>query len=134
MSYQPDNDTLLFRVIEIPIVPVHLAVVGNTQIIPAVPRPDIPVTRIAAQWASGLELSAGGAAMAQIATGYDESAELWGPCEFVTPIVDASLDETIDDETRGGLQVGRDLLGSLTITFAGPAGLLMLTRSPLESS
>jgi hypothetical protein len=78
-----------------PLAWVHLDVAGGTQIVPAILRPDLPVTVIASQWAEALGLSQGAGVLAQIATGGDDSAEKWGPCERITPKVSEDLNDAI---------------------------------------
>ncbi len=109
-----------------PLAWVHLDVAGGTQIVPAILRPDLPVTVIASQWAEALGLSEGAAVLAQIATGGDDSAEQWGPCEYITPNVSKDLDDEIGDDAVGGLLLGQDFLQEIIVTLLGPARLMIL--------
>lgn len=113
-----------------PVAFVHLDIVGTTQIVRAILRPDLPTSVIAAQWAAALELSAGAGVMAQLATRDDEGAELWGPAELITPEVDNALDDQIDDDGTGGFLVGHDLLEDLWITYVGPVRIVLMAVSP----
>jgi hypothetical protein len=111
-----------------PQVPIHLTVVGSTQIVTGVVRPDLRVSRMAAQWASALDLSIGAGVVAQLATGLGPEAELWGPGELITPEVDPSLDENVTDDMSGGFLVGQDFLHTVWMTVVGPHQLLAFTR------
>jgi hypothetical protein len=79
-----------------------------------------------AQWAEGLGLSRGAAVLAQIATGSDDTAEQWGPCEYITPEVSEALDGEIREDTVGGLLLGQDFLQAIIINLLGPARLMVL--------
>jgi hypothetical protein len=109
-----------------PLVWVHLDVAGGTQIVPAIVRPDLPITVIASQWAEGLGLSRGAAVLAQIATGGDDTAEQWGPCEYITPEVSEALDGEIREDAVGGLLLGQDFLQAIIVNLLGPARLMVL--------
>lgn len=109
-----------------PLAWVHLDVAGGTQIVPAILRPDLPITVIALQWAEALGLSHGAAVLAQIVTGGDDSAEKWGPCEYITPNVSKDLDDEIGDDAVGGLLIGQDFLQAIIVTLLGPARLMIL--------
>lgn len=111
-----------------PVVWVHLDVAGGTQIVPATIRPDLAVTTIASQWAEALGLSRGGGVLAQIATRADEAAELWGPCERITPEVSQALDSDIGEDAVGGLLLGQDFLQAIIVTLLGPSRLMVLLR------
>ena len=105
-----------------PVAPVHLDVVGSTQVVYAVLRPDLAVSEIAEQWRAALELSAGAGVLAQLATSSGPDAELWGPCERITPTVRHELNGQIDPQTAiGGLLLGRDFLDSVVLAYVGPA-------------
>lgn len=110
------------------VVQTQLDVVDSTQIVPAILRPDLPVSVIAAQWALALGLSEGAAVLAQIATANDADAELWGPCELLTPQISPALDKELGDDFVGGLLLGQDFLKSLIVTLLGPASLIVLLR------
>jgi hypothetical protein len=112
----------------LPLLWVHLDVAGGTQIIPAILRADLPITVIAAQWADALGLSRGAGVLAQIATQGDDAAELWGPCERITPVVSDALDQEIGDNAVGGLLLGQDFLQAIILTLLGPARLMVLLR------
>lgn len=110
------------------VVQIQLDFVGSTQIVPAILRPDLPVSVIAAQWAASLGLSEGAAVLVQIATSNDAQAELWGPCELLTPQVSHTLDQEVGEDFVGGLLLGQDFLKSLIVTLLGPASLIVLLR------
>jgi len=117
----------------LPVVSLHLDVASvGTQIVNAILRPDLAVTHIAEQWRSAVELSEGAAVLAQLATSSDAGAQLWGPCEMITPTIEPALDAEIDPLTAiGGLLLGRDLLGSLVVMFIGPLErVAIITRDP----
>jgi hypothetical protein len=129
-----DGLSLIFRFdeeLKVPMAPVHLDVSGGTQIVPAIIRPDLLTTVVAQQWADALGLSRGAAALAQIATKYDDSADLWGPCERLTPLVELKLDSEIDERrATGGFLLGQDFLQTIAVTLLGPAQLLVLSHEP----
>ena len=112
----------------LPLVPAHLDVVGTTQIVPAILRPDLTVTVLAAQWAEALGLSRGAAVLVQLATRNDDQAEFWGPCEMITPEVDDALDAEVTEDAVGGLLLGQDFLQSVIVTLLGPARLIVLLK------
>lgn len=127
-----DGNTLVFRMNEdgsLPSIPVRLDLSGHFQIIPAELRLDVRRSQIASQWAEALGLSAGAAALAQVATRLDDSAEQWGPCEYLTPEVSPALDSEIDDQTAvGGFWLGQDFLRSIVVTVLGPVQLVALSN------
>jgi hypothetical protein len=124
---------VLRRTDGLPIVPLNLDVVGSTQIVPALLRPDLNVSRIAPIWASGLELSHGAAVLAQLATRYDDAAALWGPCQMITPVIDPALDEALAEEGVGGVMLGNDLLQHVWLTLVGPAGLIVVMTAEADN-
>jgi hypothetical protein len=111
-----------------PLAWIHLDVAGGTQIVPAILRPDLPVTVIASQWAEALGLSQGAGVLAQIATRGDDSGEKWGPCERITPKVSEDLNDAIGDDAVGGLLLGQDFLQAIIVTLLGPARLMVLLK------
>jgi hypothetical protein len=66
--------------------------------------------------------------LAQVATRSDAAAELWGPCERITPEVSEALDAEITDDAVGGLHLGQDFLQAIIVTLLGPAKLMVLLR------
>jgi len=120
LRYGGDGSVLL--------VSAHLDVAGGTQIVPAILRPDLAVTVLARQWAEALGLSRGAGVLVQIATRDDDAAELWGPCERITPEVSDDLDEEVSSDAVGGLLLGQDFLQSVIVTLLGPARLIVLLR------
>jgi hypothetical protein len=109
---------------------VHLVVVDSTQIVTAVLRPDTQQTRIAAQWAESLGLSPGAGMIARLAV---DEQELWGPDALITPIVEDSLDDEIDDEGVGGLVLANDFLHTVWVTFMGEHKLVVISYQPSEA-
>jgi hypothetical protein len=107
-----------------PVALVSLEVAGNSQIVTAILRPDLPVSTISSRWAAGLGLSSGGAAIAQLVAREEEH---WGPAERITPQVKEALDAWIDDEGLGGFLLGHDFLQSVWLTYLSPAGLVVIT-------
>lgn len=137
MNGEPeDEEPLVFRYGgdsgEPAYVPLRLTVVGNEQIVLAEIHPELPVSRIAAQWASALDLSHGASVVAHLVSGAGDDAEEWGPGEMLTPEVDAELDYEITDEGSGGFLLGRDFLRLLWVVFLGPVGVVVFMRSPDE--
>ncbi len=108
----------------------QLEVVGFTQIVPAIVRLDLDHSEIAGRWAAALELSPGAGAMVQLMTEADDSADPWGPCERLTPIVSQALDAEITPQETGGFLLGHDFLRHLWITTLGDSRLVVINRTP----
>ncbi len=106
---------------------VHLDVVGSTQFVVAVLRPDIAQSRIARRWAEALGLSPGAGVIARLAV---SEHELWGPAPLITPVVDDALDTEIDEAGGGGLVLGNDFLHTMWVTFIGEQRIVVLTYQP----
>lgn len=103
---------------------VHLDVVGSTQFVVAVLRPDI-----AQRWAEALGLSPGAGVIARLAV---SEHELWGPAPLITPVVDDALDADIDEAGGGGLVLGNDFLHIMWVTFMGEQRIVVLTYQPSD--
>jgi len=131
-----DNDQapLIFRMVGpdgvTPAVLVQLDVTGFNQVLTGVLRPDLAHSVIAAQWAAGLELSAGAGAIAQLSKTWSANEALWGPAQLVTPKVDPALDNEIDEQGNGGFLLGHDFLEGVWVAYVGPARLVVVSWPP----
>ena len=128
---------VVFRLTDgLPVVPVRITVVDNELVIPAILRPDLPVSRIAPQWAEAVEMSNGAAMLACVFSGYDEAARGWGPSQMLTPDFDDSLSDRpiggflFGQDTVGGFLLGQDFLENVMLMFVGPARLFILGKPP----
>jgi len=106
---------------------VHLDVVGSTQFVVAVLRPDIAHSRIARRWAEAVGLSPGAGVIASLAV---SEHELWGPAPLITPVIDDVLDTEIDEAGGGGLVLGNDFLHTMWVTFMGKHRIVVLSYQP----